>query len=159
MSHEEYAPPPQPDELIWAAVDFDGTVCYSTWRVDNPTAPPGEPIWENIRKLNQLIDAGYKIVIHTSRAWADYVVIEHWFNHYGIHFDKIICGKLLAKVYVDDRAVNAFDEWLSREDQIDAWHNSDGDGPLHGYLNMSWEEYKAGVLANWEPKCVCEEES
>ena len=112
---EHYDPPTQPNELTWAAVDFDGTLAYSTWSIENPNAAPGQPIRENVVKLNQLIDAGYKIVIHTSRSWADVAVLEHWFEHYSIHYDQIVCGKLLARVYVDDRNVlDTADNWLPR---------------------------------------------
>jgi hypothetical protein len=102
-----FVPPPPRDELLWAAIDFDGTLCHSTWSVQNPLAVPGPPIEENLMKLWDLIDRGFKIVIHTSRGSEAYELIEAWCQHYGVHFDKIVTGKLLAKMYVDDRAVPA----------------------------------------------------
>jgi hypothetical protein len=111
-------PPPQREKLIWAALDFDGTIAESTWTASNPTALPGHPIHRNIHKLYKLIDAGYKIVIHTSRSWADYELVESWFNSWGIHFDKIVCGKLLADIYCDDRAIYSEDwSWLPTDRQ------------------------------------------
>src|SRR5690606_32092345 len=112
---ETYEPPPQPEQLLWAAVDFDGTLCESTWTVETPHAPPGPPIERNVRKLNELVERGMKIAIHTSRSWADYSLIEHWMNHHKIHFDRIVCGKLLARVYVDDRSVFSEDDSWWRE--------------------------------------------
>lgn len=101
------------DELKWAAVDFDGTLAESSWSAENPTHEPGEPIWRNVAKLDELHAGGYKIVIHTARAWADYTVIEEWLHLHGIPADRIICGKLLAHVYIDDRAVNATEgSWI-----------------------------------------------
>jgi hydroxymethylpyrimidine pyrophosphatase-like HAD family hydrolase len=104
-------PPKQRSELLWAAIDFDGTIATSTWTPDNPLALPGAPI-EGVRwKLWALIGQGYKVVIHTSRPWSDYELIESYLNHHGLPHNKVICGKLLAAVYVDDRAVHS-----SRED-------------------------------------------
>ena len=111
-------PPAPRSELKWAAVDYDGTIAESTWTASNPTALPGPPIHRNIHKLYRLINAGYKIVIHTSRSWADYELIESWFTEWGIHFDKIVCGKLLADVMVDDRALYSEDwSWLPSDRQ------------------------------------------
>lgn len=93
-------------DLIWAAVDFDGTLAETAWTPENPGSQVGEPIWANIWKLYDLIDAGYKIVIHTARGWHDYETIESWLEHHEIPVDAIVCGKLLAKVYIDDRALH-----------------------------------------------------
>lgn len=101
-----YPPAPRTD-LKWAAVDFDGTIAHSSWTPDNPLALPGEPIYDNLLKLEELRQAGFKIYVHSSRPWADYELLESYLNHHHIAFDGIILGKLLAHVYVDDRAVNA----------------------------------------------------
>jgi len=96
-------------DLIWAAIDLDGTLAEHVW----PDPGIGEPIWENVAKLRVLMRYGYTIVIHTSRGWEAYEQIEAWLLAYGIHADKIICGKLLAKIYVDDKAVHESEEsWL-----------------------------------------------
>lgn len=106
------APPPR-SELLWDAVDFDGTLSRSTWTPGNPNAVPGEPIWENVVKLWEIRDAGRKIAIHTARPSSDYELIEAWMNHYELPFDQIVTGKLLAARYIDDRAVPAdADSWL-----------------------------------------------
>ena len=108
-----FVPPPPRSELLWDAVDFDGTLAHGTWSIDNPNAAPGEPIWANVTKLLELVLAGRKIVIHTARPSSDYELIESWLNHYKIPFDRIVTGKLLAARYIDDRAVQADDEsWL-----------------------------------------------
>lgn len=109
----EWSPPPVRTELIWAGVDFDNTLARS----EPPDYMPGYPIEENVAKLNELRDAGYKIAIHTARGWEFYELVESYLNHYGIHFDRIICGKLLAALYCDDKAVPAQREsWLPVED-------------------------------------------
>lgn len=104
----------QRDRLLWAAVDGDGTLWRSMWSPKNPTAKPGPPILENIRKCQELVDAGWKIVVHTSRPWSEYEAIEEWCTeHLSFPIRAIVCGKLLAAIYVDDRAVNASQErWI-----------------------------------------------
>lgn len=108
-----YSIVPPRDELIWAAVDLDGTLAEPCW----PHPGIGAPIQAGWIKVQRLVDAGYKIVIHTARGWEDYELIESWLRHWGIPFSRIVCGKVLAAVYVDDKAVNASaDSWLPVQD-------------------------------------------
>jgi hypothetical protein len=107
-----FIPPPQRGNLLWVAVDFDGTLAHSYWTPDNPTSAPGEPIWDNVRKLRVCVGKGRKIWIHTARPSSDYELIEAWLRYYNIPFDGIVTGKLLADVYVDDRGRHASaEEW------------------------------------------------
>jgi hypothetical protein len=100
-------------ELLWLAVDLDGTLAEPLWTPGNPTTEIGKPIHWNVRKLNFAVIHGYKVVIHTSRPWTDYEAIEAWLNHFEIPWHKIQCGKLLAKLYIDDRARHSEDDsWL-----------------------------------------------
>lgn len=106
-------PIPQRKELKWIGVDLDGTLAASLWTPENPTSEIGDPIKENVLKLLALVNAGYKIIVHTSRPWTDYEAIENWLQHYRIPYKEIQCGKPLYAAYVDDRAVNADEEsWL-----------------------------------------------
>jgi hypothetical protein len=104
-------PPRSSSNLLWAAVDLDGTLAEGIWTPDNPTAAIGDPIWDNVTKATLLVNAGYKIVVHTSRPWHDYEAIESWLRYHG--FDhlwgntRIICGKVLAAIYIDDRGRHA----------------------------------------------------
>lgn len=100
-------------DLLWAAIDLDGTLAEGIWTPDNPTSKIGDPIWPNVRKARELEAAGYKNIIHTSRGWTDYENIEGWLNHYNVPYRRIVCGKLLAAVYVDDRNkdINA-ESWI-----------------------------------------------
>ena len=108
-----FQPPAPRSELLWDAVDFDGTLAHGTWSVENPTAVPGAPIWANLHKLLDLVEAGRKIIIHTARPSSDYELIEAWLKHYDVPFHQIVTGKLLAARYIDDRAVPAdADTWL-----------------------------------------------
>jgi predicted mannosyl-3-phosphoglycerate phosphatase (HAD superfamily) len=103
----------QRENLLWAIVDFDGTLAESTWTVDNPHAAPGQPILDNLDKLDELSDAGYKIIIHTSRGSADYELIESWLNEFQVPFKQILTGKPLGAIYIDDRGRHSDAEsWL-----------------------------------------------
>jgi hypothetical protein len=99
--------------LLWVGVDLDGTIAEPLWTPENPTSEIGVPIWSNLGKLVELTEAGYKIVIHTSRPWTDYEAIETWLNHYQIPWHQIQCGKPLFALYVDDRGRHSEEEsWL-----------------------------------------------
>lgn len=97
------------EKLIWAAVDLDGTLAESVW----PEKGIGKPIKRNVVKLRELHTRGWKIVIHTARGWEDYELIESWLRYYDLPFSRIVCGKILAQIYIDDRARHAEDShWL-----------------------------------------------
>ena len=109
---QSYNPPAPRGNLVWIGVDLDGTLAKPVWTADNPTSDIGDPIWENVSKLERAVAKGYKPIIHTSRPWTDYEAIEYWLNYWGIPFKEIQCGKPLYKAYIDDRAVHADDpEW------------------------------------------------
>lgn len=110
MAAVAYKSPPPRQYLKWLAIDLDGTLAEGVWTPEDPSWDIGNPIHENVRKMLTLMDKGWKVVIHTSRPWHDYENIEGWFKFWGIPFDKIMCGKLLAAAYIDDRAISAFDE-------------------------------------------------
>jgi len=101
-----FVPPPQRANLLWLAVDLDGTLAEPVWTPENPTSEIGEPIRRNVVKLREAVRRGYKIVIHTSRPSSDYEAIEAWLNHHSIPFKAIQCGKLLAAAYIDDRSIH-----------------------------------------------------
>lgn len=90
-------------ELIWYAVDLDGTLA--------DTQPPtfslkkAEPIKANVDKLKEVVEEGFKIMIHTSRHWDDFQEVESWLRKWDIPFKSIWCGKPLVHKYIDDKAV------------------------------------------------------
>lgn len=90
-------------ELLWLAVDLDGTLAESVWTPENPVSDIGRPIWKNVLKLQRAVDAGYKAIIHTARPSTDYEAIEQWLTHFGVPFKMILTGKVLAALYIDDR--------------------------------------------------------
>ena len=106
---------PQRDRLLWIAADVDGTLAESIWTPSNPTSAIGPPIKRNVVKLREAVRAGYKSVLHTSRPWSDYEALEAWAIRYDVPFSNIVCGKLLAAVYCDDRARHSEESsWLPR---------------------------------------------
>jgi hypothetical protein len=128
---DEHGPPiryikPKPhipprSKLLWVGVDLDGTLAEPLWTPENPTSEIGNPIWRNVEKVRDLAAAGYKIIIHTSRAWTDYEAIEAWCNWVQIPIKEIQCGKPLYAAYIDDRAINADDrDWFPRGSDVGA---------------------------------------
>lgn len=124
MSGGFVQPGPRSD-LKWCAIDLDGTLAEPVWTPENPTSEIGDPIWPNVYKARKLEQAGYKVAIHTSRPWTDYEAIEAWCRHYMVPCRRIVPGKILAAIYIDDRALHAnADSWipgqLSELDKVQA---------------------------------------
>lgn len=92
------------EKLKWLAVDLDHTLANTS---DYPDFKLLEPIEENVEKLRACAALGYKAIIHTSRHWIDYALIEDWLETNNIPYKAIVCGKLLAHRYIDDRAIPA----------------------------------------------------
>jgi len=101
--------------LKWAAVDLDGTLAQGIWTPEDPTSDIGPPIERNVNKVMDLIAKGWKIHIHTARPWHDYERIEVWSEFWSVPYHYIHCGKLLAGIYVDDRAVHESEPVWSNE--------------------------------------------
>jgi predicted secreted acid phosphatase len=100
--------PIQEKHLKWLAIDLDKTIAKNS---PYPEYNLLKPI-EGARKFLEVIEAqGWKIIIYTSRAWCDYDKIEKWLNKYKIPFRRIVCGKLLAKYFIDDRAISFTGDW------------------------------------------------
>jgi len=98
------------DELKWLAVDFDETLAKNS---GYPDFTPGEPVEGAVEAMKKLNNLGWKIIIHTARHWSDYSGIENWLNFYKIPFRRIVCGKLMARYYIDDRAIGFRGDWNS----------------------------------------------
>lgn len=112
---------PQSHPVI--AVDFDGTL------VKDQFPNLGQPFIEGINTVNDMIEAGYEIVIWTARQEL-VPVMEHLKNH-GLNIDKVKINahadymlnryesqgiKIGASIYIDDRGYGApifnDSEWL-----------------------------------------------
>lgn len=101
------------EKPLLASIDFDGTLAESLWSPSNPTTEIGSPIWRNIAKAKELVARGYTLIIHTARGWEDAENIGAWLTNVGVPYRNVVCGKPLARVYVDDRALAASEAtWL-----------------------------------------------
>lgn len=97
------------DEDLPFGIDFDGVLAASIW----PHRGIGKPLLYNHDKLRALDRAGYKVVIHTARPWSDYDTLVSWLQLYDLPFTAVVCGKFLARKYIDDKAINSEEaSWL-----------------------------------------------
>lgn len=100
------------------ALDFDGTLYPFVGVHDEPPPNPGA-----VEAARRLKDAGFHIVIYTSRLSADWLeasgfswareanYIRKLLTRDGIPFDDITGEKVRALWYVDDRAIRYADNW------------------------------------------------
>lgn len=95
-------------ELKWLGIDLDRTVANNS---AYPEYKLLKPIKGAKKALKKLTKDGWKIVIHTSRPWNDYSLIENWLNKNKIPFKRIVCGKLFAKWLIDDRGIEFRGNW------------------------------------------------
>lgn len=98
-----YKPRNRPD-LKWYAVDLDNTIAEGVWPDCDGI---GQPIEENMAKLELVREAGYKVIIHTARSWNEHENIDAWLTDHNIRHEGIVCGKPLSHRYVDDKAINS----------------------------------------------------
>jgi len=108
------------EQLLKAIVDFDGTICKFMFP---GVGPPESNVKEGLQKL---IDAGFRIVIHSARTasyWEreqDRVkhlkVIQDFMEENNLPYDEILvdvnCDKPMADVYIDDKGVAYRGDWL-----------------------------------------------
>ena len=99
--------PLERNEAKWIGVDFDDCLAKNT---GFPYFTPQEPMEGAIEAIKSLVDRGYKIQIYTARPSSEYHNVEGWCKYYGIPIKGIICGKLLVRVLIDDKAMH-FTSW------------------------------------------------
>lgn len=90
------------------AVDFDGVLHNP---VDRDTGRRmGKPFPGALQAMRELHQMGAKIIVHTVRANTDKKHVEEWLLYFGFPFWTVE-PKLLADVYVDDRALRFEGDW------------------------------------------------
>lgn len=98
--------------------DIDGTLCTNT----DGDYTRAEPFPEVIAAINRLYAEGHRIVLYTARGattgidWRDLTVRQ--LAAWRVQYHELYLGKPSADVYVDDRAVNAY-EWRQRGFRLD----------------------------------------
>jgi len=87
-------------------IDVDGTICDERKTFEKSLAEPKQDI---INIVNKLYSAGNRIIIYTARGWGEYSMTERWLEDNGVKYHQLLCGKPIADVFLDDRAVNVKD--------------------------------------------------
>jgi phosphoglycolate phosphatase-like HAD superfamily hydrolase len=86
--------------------DLDGTLCTNT----EGSYESAEPYFDRIAKVNELFEAGEKILIFTARGtvtginWRE--LTESQLKLWGVKYHELQLGKPFAHVYVDDRGIS-----------------------------------------------------
>lgn len=102
------------------AIDLDGVI----HNYKNPPLPGkvmSEPFADAEEKIDDLIQRGFKIVIHTVKATTPegkQAVID-WLDYYTIDYHEVTAVKPNALYYVDDRAIR-HTSWSDTMNQINA---------------------------------------
>lgn len=97
------------------AIDIDGTVADSSG-VDFRlvSKKPDEILRARPKKgalaaVKQLYAQGHTIVFYTCRNYASKSLTRRWLREHGFPFHHLEMEKLVAHVYIDDRAINGCD--------------------------------------------------
>lgn len=91
-------------------IDLDDTICFTKDR-DFENSKPNEPV---IKKINDLYDKGWNILICTARGAKSCKTLqqreekyrgitESWLNKNGVKYNEVMFGKPNADYYVDDK--------------------------------------------------------
>jgi carbamoyl-phosphate synthase large subunit len=86
--------------------DFDGTLCTNT-EGDYENA---KPLYERIKRVNELFLQGHKIIIFTARGTVTKIdwrkLTEQQASSWGIKYHELLLGKPAANFYIDDKGIN-----------------------------------------------------
>lgn len=104
---------PKPKTL---AIDFDGVV--HDYKNPLPGKRMGAPFSGAEEAIDDLIQRGYKIVIHTTKATTPEgkQAVEDWLDHYTIDHHEVTAVKPDAEFYIDDKAIthHTWDDTISK---------------------------------------------
>ena len=93
------------------AIDFDGVIHDYRNGWEGYSVIGGEPVPGIFDEIRRLTEAGYEVVIVTSRALVHEGLNEviEWLERYGLkhgrHYEYVTAEKIPALAYIDDRAV------------------------------------------------------
>jgi hypothetical protein len=88
-------------------IDLDGTICTEERTFERSLAKPLPGAREAINKLRR---EGHTIIIYTARSWSEYKMTEEWLRLHSIYYDRLILGKPIGDVWIDDRSIK-FSSW------------------------------------------------
>ena len=89
-------------------VDIDETICVSPDSRDYSLATP---IYERIKKINDLYDKGNTVIYWTARGtgsginWSD--VTKRQFESWGVKYHELRFGKPIYDIFIDDKNINS----------------------------------------------------
>lgn len=88
-------------------IDIDGTICEEMPTFERPLAQilPGARA-----TINSWHQQGVFIILFTTRNWSEYAMTANWLQKEGVEYDLLLCGKPLADLWIDDRAIK-FTSW------------------------------------------------
>lgn len=98
------------------AVDFDGTLTNGGYLIkeeeveagthyDETTLPMKlNPSMRNFLEEEHDTPGGCFIVVYTARPHSHHGFLYRWLTQHGVPFDAIVCGKIRADMYIDDKA-------------------------------------------------------
>lgn len=83
------------------AIDFDGVIAFR-----------GHEIPQARESIEQLLDRGYRVIIHTLRARtpSGAAHVRDWLDNHDIQYHEVTALKPNALFFIDDRAIR-FDIW------------------------------------------------
>ena len=89
-------------------VDIDETICKSP---ESRNYALAVPIVSNILKINELYEAGNKIVYWTARGTGSGIdwrtVTEEQFTKWGVKYHELKFGKPVYDLFIDDKNINS----------------------------------------------------
>lgn len=100
-----------------AVFDLDDTIC----RHENRAYATAVPIMPTIEKIQRLKKDGWEIIIYSARGQhscngylplieeRNRATVEKWLKEHNVPFDRIVFGKPLGDIYVDDKGVSLED--------------------------------------------------
>lgn len=107
------------------AVDFDGTICRSSFPQINGQQPYAKEV------INELYDKGHYIIIWTCRTGDNLINAINWMLEQGIKFNRVNDHnpdnvakygdggkKVYAHCYIDDKNIFGFPGWLETMKEI-----------------------------------------
>ena len=84
------------------AIDLDGTLVHDAKTLSDVSFTPLKGVSEFTTRLKNL---GCTIVIHTARPHTQFKQIRDALYRNGIIFDSIVCAKVPAHLYIDNRGL------------------------------------------------------
>ena len=102
--------------------DIDGVICTNTWG----NYEKAEPILKNIKKINNLYEAGNTIILFTARYMGKnnesidlaynegYEFTKKQLDRWGVKYHTLKMGKPTYDIIIDDKQFNYSESWIEK---------------------------------------------